>query len=80
MYLLFQAVEKQMDFTENDTQFVYSKVSGDMSREDVVNMVLETVKKNVENTSNVGQDDAKKKSQSRITLKTRCTDCKYCFM
>jgi len=77
---MIEAVEKQMDFTENDTQFVYSKVSGDMSREDVVNMVLETVKKNVDNASNVGQYDAKKKSQSRITLKTRCTDCKYCFM
>ena len=44
--IMLQAVEKQMDFTENDTELVYSKITDNMTKEDVVHMVLETVKEN----------------------------------
>jgi len=76
---MIEAVENQMDFTEDDKELVYSRISGDMTREDVVNRVLEAVKANSKNNAaNVGQGLDQKKS--RIKLKRRCTDCKYCFM
>jgi len=43
---IVEAVEKQMDFTENDTELVYSKITDNMTKEDVVHMVMETVKEN----------------------------------
>ena len=45
MFLLFQKFEKAMDIDENteEPQLVHAKVTGDMTREEVVQMVLKTL-------------------------------------